>query len=142
MTSATTALHHYSSTSLHQWTNSYWASIGVYVPADIYARYLRMKGEDVFFVCGSDEHGVAISIKAKKEGKTPKEIIDYYHNMIQSSLMILEFLLIIMEGLPIRFIIKLQVIFLKHFMKRVILLKRPQSNCTIKKPNNFWLIGL
>ena len=58
---------------------------GVYVPADIYARYLRMKGEDVFFVCGSDEHGVAISIKAKKEGKTPKEIIDYYHNMIQSS---------------------------------------------------------
>jgi methionyl-tRNA synthetase len=58
---------------------------GVYVPADIYARYLRMKGEDVFFVCGSDEHGVAISIRAKKEGKTPNEIIDYYHNMIQSS---------------------------------------------------------
>ena len=58
---------------------------GVYVPADIYARYLRMKGEDVFFVCGSDEHGVAISIRAKKEGKTPKEIIDHYHNMIQSS---------------------------------------------------------
>ncbi len=58
---------------------------GVYVPADIYARYLRMKGEDVFFVCGSDEHGVAISIRAKKEGKTPNEIIDHYHNMIQSS---------------------------------------------------------
>ena len=58
---------------------------GVYVPADIYARYLRMKGEDVFFVCGSDEHGVAISIRAKKEGKTPKEIIDHYHNMIHSS---------------------------------------------------------
>ncbi len=58
---------------------------GVYVPADIYARYLRMKGEDVFFVCGSDEHGAAISIRAKKEGKTPKEIIDHYHNMILSS---------------------------------------------------------
>ncbi len=58
---------------------------GVYVPADIYARYQRMKGEDVFFVCGSDEHGVAISIRAKKEGKTPKEIIDHYHNMIHSS---------------------------------------------------------
>ena len=58
---------------------------GVYVPADIYARYLRMKGEDVFFGCGSDEHGVAISIRAKKEGKTPKEIIDHYHNMIHSS---------------------------------------------------------
>ena len=55
---------------------------GVYVPADIYARYLRMKGEDVFFVCGSDEHGVAISIRAKKEGKSPKELIDYYHNIL------------------------------------------------------------
>ncbi len=58
---------------------------GVYVPADIYARYLRMKGEDVFFVCGSDEHGVAISIQAKREGKSPKELIDYYHNIIKSS---------------------------------------------------------
>ena len=58
---------------------------GVYVPADIYARYLRMKGEDVFFVCGSDEHGVAIPIRAKREGKSPKELIDHYHNMIKSS---------------------------------------------------------
>ena len=58
---------------------------GVYVPADIYARFLRMKGEDVFFVCGSDEHGAAISIRAKSEGKSPKEIIDHYHNMIKSS---------------------------------------------------------
>ena len=58
---------------------------GVYIPADIYARYLRMKGEDVFFVCGSDEHGVAISIRAKREGKSPKEIIDHYHSMIMSS---------------------------------------------------------
>ena len=58
---------------------------GVYVPADIYARYLRMKREDVFFVCGSDEHGVAISIRAKREGKSPKELIDHYHNMIKSS---------------------------------------------------------
>ena len=58
---------------------------GVYVPADIYARYLRMKGQDVFFVCGSDEHGVAISIQAKREGKSPKELIDHYHDMIKSS---------------------------------------------------------
>ena len=58
---------------------------GVYVPADIYARFKRMKGQDVFFVCGSDEHGVAISIRAKREGKTPKEIIDHYHTMIKSS---------------------------------------------------------
>ena len=58
---------------------------GVYVPADIYARYLRLKGNDVAFVCGSDEHGVAISMKAKKEGITPKEVIDKYHNIIKKS---------------------------------------------------------
>ena len=60
---------------------------GVYVPADIYARYLRLTGKDVAFVCGSDEHGVAISMKAKKEGVTPKDIIDKYHAMIKQSFM-------------------------------------------------------
>ena len=58
---------------------------GVYVPADIYSRFLRLKGNDVAFVCGSDEHGVAISMKAKKEGVTPKEIIDKYHAIIKKS---------------------------------------------------------
>jgi len=58
---------------------------GVYVPADIYARFLRITGNDVAFVCGSDEHGVAISMKAKKEGVSPKEIIDTYHRIIQES---------------------------------------------------------
>lgn len=58
---------------------------GVYVPADIYARYLRMNGKDVAFVCGSDEHGVAISMKAKKEGVSPKAIIDKYDGMIRKS---------------------------------------------------------
>ena len=58
---------------------------GVYVPADIYARYLRLKGRNVAFICGSDEHGVAISIKAKKEGKTPQEIIDKYHKIIRNT---------------------------------------------------------
>ena len=58
---------------------------GVYVPADIYVRYLRMKGEDVLFVCGSDEHGVPITIKAKKEGVTPQDIVDRYHTLIKSS---------------------------------------------------------
>ena len=58
---------------------------GVYVPADIYARYLRMRGKEVLFICGSDEHGVAISMKAKKEGITPKEVIDKYHNIIKKS---------------------------------------------------------
>ncbi|WP_047418490.1 methionine--tRNA ligase [Cellulophaga sp. Hel_I_12] len=58
---------------------------GVYVPADIYSRYLRLTGKDVAFVCGSDEHGVAISMKAKKEGITPKEVIDKYHAIIKQS---------------------------------------------------------
>ncbi|THV60934.1 methionine--tRNA ligase [Flagellimonas alvinocaridis] len=58
---------------------------GVYVPADIYSRYLRLKGQDVAFICGSDEHGVAIPMKAKKEGVSPKEIIDKYHGIIKKS---------------------------------------------------------
>nr|WP_298922888.1 methionine--tRNA ligase [uncultured Allomuricauda sp.] len=58
---------------------------GVYVPADIYSRYLRLKGHDVAFICGSDEHGVAIPMKAKKEGVSPKEIIDKYHEIIKKS---------------------------------------------------------
>ena len=58
---------------------------GVYVPADIYVRYLRMRGEDVLFICGSDEHGVPITIKAKKEGCTPQDIVDRYHRLIKDS---------------------------------------------------------
>ena len=55
---------------------------GVYIPADIYTRYLRLINKDVAFICGSDEHGVAIAIKAKKEGKTPQEVIDHYLSLI------------------------------------------------------------
>lgn len=58
---------------------------GVYVPADIYVRYLRMRGEKVLFVCGSDEHGVPITIKAKKEGCSPQDIVDKYHKIIKDS---------------------------------------------------------
>ena len=58
---------------------------GVYVPADIYSRYLRLQGKDVAFICGSDEHGVAISMKAKKEGVTPQEVIDKYDGIIRKS---------------------------------------------------------
>jgi len=58
---------------------------GVYVPSDIYARYLRMQGKDVAFMCGSDEHGVAISMKAKKEGISPQEVIDKYDGIIRQS---------------------------------------------------------
>ena len=58
---------------------------GVYVPADIYVRYLRMRGEDVLYICGSDEHGVPITIKAKKEGVTPQDIVDRYHRIIKDA---------------------------------------------------------
>ncbi len=58
---------------------------GVYVPSDIYTRYLRLRGRDVVSVCGSDEHGVPITIKAKNEGVTPQEIVDRYHGIIKDS---------------------------------------------------------
>lgn len=58
---------------------------GVYVPADIYVRYLRLRGRDVIFVCGSDEHGVPVTIRARKEGCTPQEIVDRYHRIIRDS---------------------------------------------------------
>ena len=58
---------------------------GVYVPADIYVRYLRMRGEDVLYVCGSDEHGVPITIKARQQGCTPQDIVDKYHKIIADS---------------------------------------------------------
>ena len=58
---------------------------GVYVPADIYARYLRLNGKEVAFVCGSDEHGVPITLKAKAEGITPQAVVDKYHEIIKKS---------------------------------------------------------
>ncbi len=58
---------------------------GVYVPSDIYVRYLRLKGHDVISVCGSDEHGVPITIKARKEGITPQDVVDRYHAIIEKS---------------------------------------------------------
>jgi len=58
---------------------------GVYVPADIYARYLRMRGEDVLFIGGSDEHGVPITIKARQQGVSPQDIVDKYHGIIKQS---------------------------------------------------------
>ena len=58
---------------------------GVYLPADIYVRYLRAKGQDVKFICGSDEHGVPITIRAQKEGVTPQQVVDKYHEIIRQS---------------------------------------------------------
>lgn len=58
---------------------------GVYLPADTYARYLRLTGEEILFVCGSDEHGVPITLRAKKEGVTPQDVVDRYHTIIRDS---------------------------------------------------------
>lgn len=58
---------------------------GCYIPSDIYVRYLRSLGKDVAYVCGSDEHGVAITIKARKEGITPQQVVDHYHKMMKDS---------------------------------------------------------
>ena len=58
---------------------------GVYVPADIYTRYLRLKGEEVIHIGGSDEHGVPITLKAKAEGITPQDVVDRYHSIIKKS---------------------------------------------------------
>ena len=58
---------------------------GVYIPSDIYTRYLRLRGRDVLHICGSDEHGVPITIKAKKEGITPQQVVDRYHNIIKNA---------------------------------------------------------
>lgn len=58
---------------------------GVYLPADVYVRFMRNSGREVLFICGSDEHGVPITIRAKKEGKTPQEVVDHFHNIIGKS---------------------------------------------------------
>ena len=58
---------------------------GVYIPADIFSRFMRLIGNDVAYICGSDEHGVPITIKAKKEGLMPKDIVDRYHKNIKKS---------------------------------------------------------
>jgi methionyl-tRNA synthetase len=58
---------------------------GAYLPSDTYVRYLRLKGVDVVYVCGSDEHGVAITLGAKKEGLTPKAYVDKYHNIMKKA---------------------------------------------------------
>ncbi len=58
---------------------------GCYLPADLYVRYLKARGDDVLFICGTDEHGVAITLKARKEGKTPQEVVDQYYTLIRDS---------------------------------------------------------
>ena len=58
---------------------------GAYLPSDIYVRYLRLNNKDVAYICGSDEHGAPITIRAKQEGVTPQEVVDKYHNQMKST---------------------------------------------------------
>ena len=58
---------------------------GCYIPSDLYVRFLRLKGEDVKFISGTDEHGVPITIKARDENKSPQEVVDYYYKLIENS---------------------------------------------------------
>ena len=60
-------------------------AIGAYIPADVYVRYLRLKGKEVIYICGTDEHGTPISVQAEKEGVTPKELVDKYHKIIKDT---------------------------------------------------------
>ena len=103
---------------------------GVYVPADIYSRYLRLTGNDVAFICGSDEHGVAISMKAKKEGITPQQVISkvLFRN--------LEFPLIISPVHLPPYTMTQHLIFLKNYMTMEISLKRLQNNYMMIKQDN------
>lgn len=91
---------------------------GAYLPADIYVRYLRLLGKDVLWVCGSDEHGAAITIRAKKDGVSPKVIIDKYHALNKNTFEALVFLLISIIEQVKKFIIKHPKIFLQNFTKK------------------------
>lgn len=92
---------------------------GVYVPADIYVRYLRQKGEDVVFIGGSDEHGVPITIKAQKEGVTPQDIVDRYHRIIKDSFQEFGISLIFIPAPVHRPIMSCLLHFLRNCMKTV-----------------------
>ncbi len=112
---------------------------GVYVPADIYVRYLRLKKEDVLFIGGSDEHGVPITIRAKKEGITPQDVVDRYHTLIKESFKKdLEFHSIYTLVLHQRHTTNWLPNSSKPCMIKVSSLKRPPCNITTKKPISSW----
>ena len=110
---------------------------GVYVPADIYVRYLRAQKRDIKFVCGSDEHGVPITIRAMKEGVTPQQIVDKYHAMIKESFEQMGISLISIHVLPIKCIMKQLQIFLKNCTIMVCLKKKKLNNIMMKRQKHF-----
>lgn len=130
-------IYDHSCITLHQRTNTYWAFGGVYVPADIYSRYLRLQGKDVAFICGSDEHGVAISMKAKKKELHRRKLLINMMELFVNRLPISEFHSTITLELLLKFImIRLQNS-LELCMIKAILLKKLPNNCTMQKPISF-----
>ena len=79
---------------------------GAYLPADIYVRYLKGKGHDVVFVCGSDEHGAAITLQAKKDNLTPQEIVDKYHAINKKAFADFELTLVFITEPPVNYTMK------------------------------------
>ena len=103
---------------------------GVYVPADIYVRYLRLKKQEVIFIGGSDEHGVPVTIRARKEGITVQDVVDRYHKLIKESFE--EFRLIYIVVRHRISIINLHLISFVHCMTKVNYWKRRKSNFVIR----------
>ena len=114
---------------------------GVYVPADIYTRYLRLKGEDVIMIGGSDEHGVPITIKAKAEGVTPQDIVDRYHNIIKKSFEEFGISFDIYSRLP-RFIAKWLPISFGSCTIKVNLSRKSRCNITTRRLTSFSQTGI
>ena len=111
---------------------------GVYVPADIYVRFLRMKKEDVVFIGGSDEHGVPITIKALQEGVTPQEIVDRYHAIIKKSFEEFGISFSIYSRTSNKIHHETASAFFRSFMMPGSSSKRKASNIMIRKPGSSW----
>jgi len=109
---------------------------GVYIPADIYARYLRLRGRDVKFICGSDEHGVPITIKARQLGITPQDVVDKYHLIIKDSFERFGISFDIYSRTSSKTHHKTAAIFSENYMTTENLLNKNRNNITTKKPSN------
>ncbi len=111
---------------------------GVYVPADIYVRYLRQKGEEVVFIGGSDEHGVPITIKAQKEGVTPQDIVDRYHQIIKDSFEEFGISFDIYSAQVRKHIMNCLRLSLRSYMTKENSSRKLLCSSMMRKPDSFW----
>ena len=110
---------------------------GAYLPADIYVRYRKAKGDDVLFVCGSDEHGAAITLRAKKDGVSPQEIVDKYHAINKILRRSWNKILISIIEHHQNYIMKLLLKYFKNLEEKRCLHKKYQNSFLTKNINNF-----